>query len=349
LPNILTEDPPRWTRSIGILPGLMLIPVLPIQAAWSQIEKWARAKNNQLKWRVNVASAIVVGLLGISILARTATDMFQLWIDNPGIYWMTLAFYDGVGRYVNPSPDTTPLNYVMDVYTDWRKHNIQRTVQRPDVAMRYSVSTAFVFPNNSNGNRIAFQTSGAPPAALLNAFLDLDHPIYVDARIDPQGQHPLHVYYVPRVQLNKHLTHARAALFYLPNTDTPIVSPIQISNTLQSIGYEILNPTAPPGTDLNVVTYWEVLRRPPSLAIFVHLVDSNNQVVAQFDGFEAVVDDLAPGDIVAQLHTLSLPANLASGTYRFEMGAYTREDLQRLPLNIGTDHIWLQTWRPAAP
>jgi hypothetical protein len=91
-----------------------------------------------------------------------------------------------------------------------------------------------------------------------------------------------------------------------------------------------------------VLTYWRVLQRPPNLAVFVHLVDAQNQVVTQFDGFAALVDRLAPGDIVVQLHTLALPATLARGNYRLELGAYTRDDLQRLPLNIDADHVWLQ-------
>jgi len=149
--HALDWNPPRLDGSA----------ILPTEWMWTRIEQWA--SNQKYQWRVSVASALLVSLIGISILARTATDMFQVWIDNPGVYWMTLAFYDGVGKYVNASADSTPLNYVMDVYTDWRKHNIQRTVQRPDVAMRYSVKTAFVFPNDSRGGRIAFQFWAHPP------------------------------------------------------------------------------------------------------------------------------------------------------------------------------------------
>ena len=342
-PSIVTEHPPSWTRSAGMLPALLITTVLPIEWAWEKITTTSIAF---LRARISqIAYAIIVVALGISIFARTATDMLQVWIDNPGVYWMTLAFYDGAGKYVNQSPDTTPLNYVMDVYTDWREHNVQRVVQRKDVAMRYSVSTAFVFPNDARGNRFAFQIFGAPATALLETVLDLDHPIYVDARIDPQGQRPLRVYNVPRAQLDQHLARANAAPVFAPNTNTPLTTSIQVSDTLQFLGYEILNPNTPAGADLNVVTYWRVLRRPPMLAVFLHLVDSQQKVVAQFDGFEAVVNDLAPGDIVAQLHALSLPSSLAPGTYRFELGAYTRDDLQRLPLNIGGDYVWLQEWQ----
>ena len=343
-PNILTEDPPRWTRSIGILPGLIAITILPLEWAWARIE--ARlARTEQSRWRVNALYAILVAALGVSIYARTAADMFHVWIDNPGVYWMTLAFYDGAGKYVNQSADATPFNYVLDVYTPWREHNIARVVQRKEVALRYSVKSAFVFPNDPRGGRIAFQILGAPERPLLDAFLDLDAPIFVDARADPEGQRPLRVYAVSRARLDEHLTRARANDVFLPGASAPLTTSLQADDVLQFLGYEILNPDARPGDSLNVVTYWRVLQRPPDLAVFVHLLDSANQVVAQFDGFEVVADDLAAGDVVAQLHTLKLPGNLPTSVYRFEMGVYTRDDLKRLPLNVGTDYVWLQEWR----
>ena len=348
VPNIIADNPPWFTRSIGILPGLLILPVLPIEWAWVRMQRWVAAWQVQRRVWVTASSALLVAALGVSIYARTAFDMFTNWIDNPGVYWMTLAFYDSAGKYVNQSPDSTPFNYVMDVYTDWRENNVRRVDQRRDVALRFSVLSAFVFPDDPRGDRVAFQIMGAPPAPLLNVFLDLDHPIYVDPRVDPQGLRPLRVYEVPRARLDAHLARARAGVVTMPGTSTPVTSSIQAGDVLQFLGYEILNPDARPGSDLNMLTYWRVLKHPPNLAVFVHLLDSQQKVVAQFDGFEVVNDTLAAGDIVVQLHALTLPDNLPPSVYRFEMGVYTRDNLKRLPLSIGTDHIWLQTWQPPA-
>jgi len=345
-PNVLAENPPRWTRSIGILPGLLTATVLPVEWAWARAAQWI-GENARRVW-VNAACAGLVALLGISIYARTAADMFQVWIDNPGVYWMTLAFYSDAGDYVRRSPETTPVNYVMDFYNDWRRNNVQRPAQPTAVALRYSVLNAFIFPDDPRGWRIAFQIMGAPARPLLDTFLDLDAPIYVDPRVDPEGRRPLRVYAVPRARLDAHLARARAGAVFLPGGNTPITSPVQASDVLQFLGYEVLNPAARPGEGLNVLTYWRVLRRPPEMAVFVHLLDAQQKVVAQFDGFDTVNDDLAPGDTVVQLHALALPSDLPAGIYRFEMGAYTRGDLKRLPLSVGTDNVWLQTWQPPA-
>ncbi len=345
VPNVLAENPPRWTRSIGILPGLMPLTVLPVEWAWARAEQWLVGKPRRA-WG-NALIVIVVAAFGVSIYARTATDMFTVWLDNPNIYWMTLAYYDSAGNYIRRSPDTTPVNYVMDYYNDWRKNNVRRPALPTQVEMRWSVNNALILPNDPRGWRIAFQIVGAPARALLEAFLNLNAPIYIDPRADPDGQHPLHVYALARAQLEQHLVTARGGLVTLPNTRVPLTTPVQASDVLQFQGYEILNPQARPGEQLNVLTYWRVLQRPPEMAVFVHLLDTDQNVVAQYDGLDVVVDDLMPGDTIIQLHALTLPATLAAGDYHFEMGAYTRADLKRLPLNTGTDAVWLQTWTPA--
>ena len=77
----------------------------------------------------------------------------------------------------------------------------------------------------------------------------------------------------------------------------------------------------------------------------MHLLAPDGQLVTQHDGFDVVVDDLAPGDVVVQLHTLELPPDLPGAAYQLAMGAYTREDLKRIPLSTGTDHVILEPWQ----
>ncbi len=347
VPNVLAESPPRWTRSIGILPGLLVLPSLPLYWAWSRSSHWVSTRPTRQRWWVSAASATLAGALLVSVFVKTAADMFQTWIDHPGVYWMTLAFYDGTARYVNQSTDSTPLNYVMDYYTPWRKTNVTRPIHRRDVAMRFSVNEALVFPNDPVGWRVAYQVQAAPARPLLEAFLDLAAPIHVDSRMDPTGPGPLRVYAVPRARLDDHLEKARAGVVVMPDGSPVPITPVRVADVLEFSGYEILNPGAA-GGELDVLTLWHVLKRPPEMAIFVHLLDAEGNIVAQYDGFDVVRDELAAGDIVVQLHRLHLPAELKSGEYCLAMGAYVREGARRLPLNVGGDIVRLQTWQPPA-
>jgi hypothetical protein len=257
---------------------------------------------------------------------------------------MSYAFYDKTAKYVNRSPESTPLNFVMDWYVPWRKTNLQRPVQRDDVEMRWTVRNALVFPDDPDGLRVAFQILAAPAPVLQEAFYDPATPIYVDPRSDPQGLHPLHIYHIPRGELDAHLARANAGAVFAPGSATPLEASLQVGDWLQFLGYEITNPEAQPGDGLSVFTYWRILQPPPEMAIFVHLLSPDGQVVSQYDGFDVVTSDLAPGDIVAQLHTLELPPDLPGAAYGLALGAYVRENLARIPLNTGTDHVYLEPW-----
>lgn len=352
VPSILTEHPPSWTRSIGMLPAVLVTTVLPVEWVWSSLDKWvgreamgAMPRVSRGRMAVGLYAALVC-MLGLSIYGRTAFDMFNVWMEHPGVYWMSYAFYYETADYVNRSPDSTPLDFNMDWYVPWRKTNLQRPVQRKDVALRWTINNALVFPDDPRGLRVAFQVHAAPALALQEAFLELDAPIYVDPRVDPQGLRPLRIYHVPRARLDDHLVRAQSGPVFLPGSSTPIAAAIEVGDLLQFLGYEIVNPDAQPGEGLSVFTYWRVLGRPPDIAIFLHLLHPDGHLVAQYDGFDVIVADLVPGDIVVQLHTLALPGDLSEDAYGLAVGAYTREDLKRIPLNVGTDHLYLQTWRP---
>ena len=353
VPSILTEHPPSWTRSIGMLPALLVTAVLPVEWIWSKLENWVKKESmgtrlEMLRRRATLpVYTVLVVVLGLSIYWRTAFDMFNVWMNHPGVYWMSYAFYNETADYINRSPDSTPLDFNMDWYVPWRRTNLKRPIQRKDVAVRWTVNNAFVFPDDPRGLRVAFQILAAPAPALQETFLDLDHPIYVDPRVDPQGRRPLRIYEIPRAELDEHLARAGSGATFYPGTETPIDLPVRVGDWLDFLGYEIVNPNAKPGDSLLVLTYWRVLQRPPDMAVFVHLLDPTGHVIAQYDGFDVVVDDLAPDDTVVQLHTLQLPTDLPNAEYRFELGAYTREDLKRMPLSVGADHLLLQSWRPA--
>jgi 4-amino-4-deoxy-L-arabinose transferase-like glycosyltransferase len=351
VPSILTSHPPSWTRSIGMLPALLIVTVLPVEGGFSAMQRWAQVGSRgkqpgplRRRWALPMYTALVL-LLGLSIYVRTASDLFNVWMDHPESYWMAYAFYDETAQYINRSPKSTPLNYVMDWYVPWRKRNLQRAIQRRDVAVRWTVNNALVFPDHPDGLRVAFQVLAAPPLPLLEAFLDPGAPIHVGPRADPEGLHPLHIYHVPRSALDAHLAAARSRAVFPPGSESPVNSPPTVGDWLQFQGYEIANPEAQPGDSLLVFTYWRVLQPPPNITLFVHLLAADDQLVTQYDGFDVVVDDLATGDVVVQLHTLELPPYMPDGLYRLAVGAYTREDLERIPLSTGSDHVVLEPWQ----
>jgi hypothetical protein len=176
VPSILTTHPPSWTRSIGLLPALLVTTALPVEWVWFALERRARKKPDggaSGPWPSRTAVAlygIAVLILGLGIYGRTASDLFTVWMDHPESYWMAYAFYDETARYVDDSPVSTPLNYVMDWYVPWRRTNLRRPIQRRDVQLRWTVNNALVFPDDPQGLRVAFQILAAPPLSCRRPF-----------------------------------------------------------------------------------------------------------------------------------------------------------------------------------
>jgi 4-amino-4-deoxy-L-arabinose transferase-like glycosyltransferase len=111
---------------------------------------------------------------------------------------------------------------------------------------------------------------------------------------------------------------------------TPATEPAILGETLQFLGYDAANDEA--GRPLELLTYWRVVKRDGrDLKLFIHLLDENGQLIAQHDGLDVQTTSLQPGDELAQLHLLPLPAQLTPGQYTLQLGMYDVATQERLP------------------
>ncbi|NJN54546.1 MAG: hypothetical protein HC804_07200 [Anaerolineae bacterium] len=116
------------------------------------------------------------------------------------------------------------------------------------------------------------------------------------------------------------------ALPSLPEMEL-LAEPVTFADKITLEGYELL-PTNSSST-VTLLTRWLVQQPlPPHLTIFVHLLNANGEIVAQYDGFDAAPTALRTGDRLIQLHPLALPAQ--EGPFKLQMGLYTPADGQRL-------------------
>src|SRR5690606_25395903 len=118
------------------------------------------------------------------------------------------------------------------------------------------------------------------------------------------------------------------------------------------LGYALEGDTVPPGGAVKLTLYWETGKaeveapspaRAGPLAAFVHLsAEDPALIVAQYDGWEAALAGLEPGDLIAQEITLPIAGDVAPGRYFLRAGLYSPQTGQRLLLNEGEDMITLQ-------
>ncbi len=99
----------------------------------------------------------------------------------------------------------------------------------------------------------------------------------------------------------------------------------------------------PPGESLPVQLAWRVGRPVDrNLSIFVHLTDSDGNIISQYDGLPAGGRWPTPawrvGDLIAEEVRLPLPENLSAGEYGLRVGLY--DVAGRLPLEDGSADSW---------
>lgn len=88
-----------------------------------------------------------------------------------------------------------------------------------------------------------------------------------------------------------------------------------------------------PAMEVSLTTYWEVVNRPQEpLSIMAHLTRPDGSVLSVADGLGVPVENWAPGDVLAQVHTFAVPTGAAGGPYVPRIGLYWLASGEHVPL-----------------
>jgi hypothetical protein len=125
-----------------------------------------------------------------------------------------------------------------------------------------------------------------------------------------------------------------------PDQRPAVVDNARFEDGLLLQGHALSKERATPGSTLDLQLWWQALAVPArDYAVFVHLVDTADHIVAQADGVPAngryPTSAWAPGEPIIDARAISLPADLPAGEYRLLVGLYVAPNGDRLPL---TDH-----------
>jgi hypothetical protein len=86
---------------------------------------------------------------------------------------------------------------------------------------------------------------------------------------------------------------------------------------------------------VTLVTLWRLQRPLPRAALFTHLVGVDEEPIAQADLLGAPGELWHPGDLLLQLHHLTVPSGTPAGDYSLIAGVYTQPKGPRLPVAGG--------------
>lgn len=120
----------------------------------------------------------------------------------------------------------------------------------------------------------------------------------------------------------------------------PLSGAALFGDSMELLGYQLLSPSSLKLDDeLEMVSFWRVHQTPEGqLKTYLHLIDETGKLIAQVDSLDVRIEGLVPGDEIAQLHTLNLPADLPAGNYHLQIGLYDEETLERLQVPVTGDY-----------
>jgi len=129
---------------------------------------------------------------------------------------------------------------------------------------------------------------------------------------------------------------------YSGNVPNPV--DINFDNQATLIGYRLDQRNVHPGDTVQLVIYWQAARvMDTNYTIFVHVAGAGTQVWARDEGWpdqgHAPTSTWTPGEVVEDIHPLTIGLTTPDGLYDIEVGMYD-PDVKRLPI-VAEDGHWL--------
>ena len=93
------------------------------------------------------------------------------------------------------------------------------------------------------------------------------------------------------------------------------------------------------GSDMVLQTAWRQEGSPQPVQIFVHVVDKEGRIVAQWDGLGAAWEGWRAGDTLLHVHELALPENSTDDALTIVTGLYNPQTGERWLTESGTDNF----------
>ncbi|MBP6015918.1 MAG: glycosyltransferase family 39 protein [Candidatus Promineofilum sp.] len=295
LPSILSGDAPHFGRLVGLAPPAAIL--IAIGGTWLSEKIAASALSS---W---VSPVVLVGLAAAS-LTLTARDYF--------------------GRYAN-HPDLS-----RDFYqADWRLGQYAAS-QPPETVLYLSPSqeemaTIYFALADPNGIRSFNGEEGLIPAGIPE-----QPAVYL---VRPAAETTLSSLqsYFPDGEIRR--SEDNFVAFHVPadaeRVRTGMTADSDFGDVIRLVGY-----TTDYSDDQVLITLaWEaVAATPVNFTGFVHLLDANDELVAQTDrppvGYPT--SDWQPGEIIIDHFRVVLPPDLSPGTYRLRTGFYDPATVVRL-------------------
>ncbi|MBN1874465.1 MAG: glycosyltransferase family 39 protein [Anaerolineae bacterium] len=333
-PALLTTIEYNTLHAIAALPAVYLLIALGFDTACKIIVKM-----------IPVARRGLIILMGLGIIfngINATHDYFLIWGENRHVRVSYHQHIVALGRQLEKVKERTPI-VISSIYPGefHDPYVLEVTLRRDDLDTRWSDGHyALFFPETTT--RVYTHTL-APLHPVL-------HPLlfnFSQLEMTLQFEHDdlisaLYAYIWDADAAWNHLSAHLSQTTHVAAGDLPprayhneVLCPINYSDSLLLLGYQVFQENAAATNTITVLTAWQVHGPPEGeLVIFTHLLNENGDLITQQDRLDTPAWQWQPGDRFVQIHILALPPNLPGGSYRIAVGVYQPTTLQRLPLRL---------------
>lgn len=321
VPTILTEYAPHFPRAIGATPVVALLCSLGGWTLWHGVSRLASRWSARRVLAAAFALALALGLAFSGIL--TARDYFHTWAQSPDLFYAHDVGLVEIADYIN----TLPSDEAVYLTPTSREHcTLQYVTDRPFASFDGRAGLVLPPPGTAATVIVILREDQATLLALENA--------------RPDGTVTL--------TLADGYGNPYAAAYHLPSTtggDQQHPPPDRaveatLGGAVRLLGYSLDGDTTP-GTTLYLILHWQALAPlAEDYTVFAHLLGAHNPatngpVWAGHDG-QPVGGTYAtrawqPGEVILDVHPLTIPADAPPGEYQLEVGLYLLSTMTRLP------------------
>jgi 4-amino-4-deoxy-L-arabinose transferase-like glycosyltransferase len=297
---------------------------------------------------------------GITILVVLAVfvtvslhDYFNRWAADATVRREHQADIVQIAQRIGQLPAGRPIVFSSGAVMHWNPWSI--TAFRFTAPLGYTATrwfdarSSFIFPQGQTDLTLINAATDDQPAPLDGRLIEDLFPVAEPVTASSAAYSATHLVSSLNTRLTT-LAQAEVAAITGPAgmPSSPVALPLDFGNRLELIGYEVRKPIVQPGKNIRLTTYWRAKDRGGEpLSFFVHVLDAQGNIAAQWDGYSYSPYYVQPGDVIAQVHFIPLPAAFAGGTYRLQLGLYNATTGERIPVTVAgraiADRVLLQT------
>ncbi|GMQ78599.1 MAG: hypothetical protein BMS9Abin02_1119 [Anaerolineae bacterium] len=320
IPSIVTIDAPSSIRMINALPIITIFPAIGLKVI-HYLRRLSTVSTvlSTKYWRI--ASIFALSIVFFFYIGRSSRGIFKTWPAEEEVRFVWQEAFSDSAAYLDNSDDSRPVAVGGWTPETMDPPTMELSLKREDLSIRFfDPSTSLILPDAVDGG---YPRIIRPTILPLNPILEER---LFDWGAEAQEMGSFTLYDLDQVQ----------------DIQPEISTNINFGEELALIGYDWIEPCEV-GGGCQLITYWQVLSpvgEPRSL--FLHLVDSSGQIIAQDDALGAPAIHWQRGDLVLQLLNLDIPPGAEAAS--LNLGVYHPVTGERLGLSDGSDFLQLKEW-----